>query len=234
MELKKDRRLLSPTKKVAEEYGLTGPLGRDRYLLERQRIQEEIGDLNQILRTLGINQRRACQLLLVDPSAWTRWNKTEAPPHVYQALRWLIRLKKTQPEVLGPVDFGGRLDQMQTKTQAKIGELEKGLAMVEKALTLTPSAPVALEAANADQAWQVAVLSRELVELRKKVGELEEKIKKTPRSKTRSKVVLKKKSKVKTKSKLRPFRMKSKNKKVQQRKTKKNKKKFLPVKKSRR
>ena len=116
---------------------------RDIYLLERERIKQEIGDLDEIREKLGMSQRRACQLLLVDPSAWTRWNKTEAPPHVYQALRWLLELKKVNPEAAGPVDLTKRIEMIETNTLAKLREFERNLSLVERTVAL-PSNGTAL------------------------------------------------------------------------------------------
>src|ERR1043165_7441539 len=112
---------------------------REKYRLERERIKLEFGDLDQIRGALGLSQRRACQLLLVDPSAWTRWNKTEAPPHIYQALKWCLKLRKADPEALAPTDLSSRLDQVQVSTQTKIKSLEQNLALLERAMTLIPA-----------------------------------------------------------------------------------------------
>jgi hypothetical protein len=109
---------------------------RDKYLSEKERIQHEIGSLDQVLQTLGLSQRKACQLLLVDPSAWTRWNKSGAPPHIYQALRWLIQLKKVNPDATAPSDIAGRVDMIQSKTDLKIKELERSIEMLERTLAL--------------------------------------------------------------------------------------------------
>jgi hypothetical protein len=39
-----------------------------------------------------------CQLLLVDPSSWTRWTKEgQAPPHIFRALEWYMLLTKEAP-----------------------------------------------------------------------------------------------------------------------------------------
>lgn len=108
---------------------------RDRYLLERQAIQAELGSLDDILALLGISQRRACQLLLVDPSAWTRWNKSEAPPHVYQALKWLIHLKTLNPAVIGPTDIAKRLDLVQQASRDKIRSIESHISALEKVVS---------------------------------------------------------------------------------------------------
>jgi len=109
---------------------------REKYLQEKERILNEIGSLDQVLQTLGLSQRRACQLLLVDPSAWTRWSKTGAPPHIYQALSWLLQLKKLNPEAVAPTDIGTRVDFIQSKTDAKIKELERSIEMLERTLAL--------------------------------------------------------------------------------------------------
>lgn len=60
-------------------------------------IKRQIGDLEQIRQKLGLSRRKMCQLLLVDPSAWSRWSKEGAPPHVYRALEWYLLLMKEAP-----------------------------------------------------------------------------------------------------------------------------------------
>jgi hypothetical protein len=38
------------------------------------------------------------QLLMVDPSAWTRWMKTgQVPPHIYRSLQWYLALREKIP-----------------------------------------------------------------------------------------------------------------------------------------
>ncbi len=112
---------------------------REQYLLERDRIKFEIGDLQQIRLKIGLSQRRLCQLLLVDPSAWTRWNKLGAPPHVYQALRWLLELKKINPDAVAPINIESRVDFIQSTTQSKIKELENSIALLERTVNLSPT-----------------------------------------------------------------------------------------------
>lgn len=106
--------------------------GKETYLLEKERIQNEIGNLEQIRSTLGLSQRRLCQLLLVDPSAWTRWNKTSAPPHIFQALKWLLELRKSRPNIIEPRNLADRLDDFQSSTQDKVKQLESSLHQLEK------------------------------------------------------------------------------------------------------
>jgi transcriptional regulator with XRE-family HTH domain len=62
-------------------------------------IQNQIGNLEEIRASLGLSQRKMAQLLLVDPSTWTRWTKNgdEAPPHIWRALQWYAALKEKIP-----------------------------------------------------------------------------------------------------------------------------------------
>lgn len=109
---------------------------RQRYLLEKERIKQEIGDLEQIRHAIGLSKRRMCQLLLVDPSAWTRWTKSEAPPHIYQALRWLLELKKTNPSAADvPGSLDRRVDLLQARTESRLKQVESNLAAVERSVS---------------------------------------------------------------------------------------------------
>lgn len=72
-------------------------------------IRKQVGDLEKIRLDLGLSQRKISQLLLVDPSAWTRWTKNgeSAPPHIYRALQWYMTIKEKIPG-LTPQYFIGR------------------------------------------------------------------------------------------------------------------------------
>ncbi len=72
---------------------------RLRYEAEVTVIKRKLGDLEQMRESLGLSQRKMCQLLLVDPSAWTRWTKggEDAPPHVYRMLQWYLALEEKYP-----------------------------------------------------------------------------------------------------------------------------------------
>lgn len=63
---------------------------RLRYETEMAVLKRDLGSLEDIRIRLGLSRRKICQILMVDPSAWTRWTSgiTEPPPHIYQALRW--------------------------------------------------------------------------------------------------------------------------------------------------
>ena len=81
---------------------------RMHYEAQAQVIQNQIGDLEQVRAKLGLSARKICQLLLVDPSAWTRWKKGETPPpHVWRALQWYMTIQEKIPG-LTPQYFIGK------------------------------------------------------------------------------------------------------------------------------
>lgn len=62
-------------------------------------IRRQMGDLESIRLGLGLSQRKMAQLLMVDPSSWTRWTKQgdEAPPHIWRALQWYSVIQEKIP-----------------------------------------------------------------------------------------------------------------------------------------
>ena len=68
---------------------------RLKYEAEIRVFTNRFGDLENVRRSLGYSRRRMCQLLLVDPSAWTRWHSPGGapPPHIYRALEWFLILE---------------------------------------------------------------------------------------------------------------------------------------------
>jgi len=72
---------------------------RLKYEAEVSVIKSKIGDLEDIRNHLGLSQRKICQLLMVDPSAWTRWQKNpeNIPPHIYRSLQWYTELITKDP-----------------------------------------------------------------------------------------------------------------------------------------
>ncbi len=74
------------------------------YAAEIKVFRSQHGGLEDIRKKLGFSRRKMCQLLMVDPSAWTRWTKDESrvPPHIYRALEWFLALNSkalTHPEL---------------------------------------------------------------------------------------------------------------------------------------
>jgi len=71
---------------------------RQRYEAEARVIEKRLGGLDSVRESLGLSQRKMAQLLLVDPSAWTRWTSGDAaPPHVWRALAWYLALQDKYP-----------------------------------------------------------------------------------------------------------------------------------------
>lgn len=78
-----------------------------KYSAEVTLIKRTHGDLEGIRSKIGLSQRKMCQLLMVDPSAWTRWTKSEneAPPHIYRALQWFLLLQEKDPNAGTPYSW---------------------------------------------------------------------------------------------------------------------------------
>lgn len=111
---------------------------RMKYSAEVQLIINKWGDLEQMRKTLELSQRKICQLLLVDPSAWTRWTRNpesnEAPPHIYRALSWYLLLLDKSPE-LSPYVF------LQTVARPQIPqtEIQKATEQISQSIKNTIS-----------------------------------------------------------------------------------------------
>lgn len=82
-----------------ENERMKSPL-RIKYEAEANVLRQKLGSLEEIRQKLGLTQRKMTQLLLVDPSAWTRWVRDESrvPPHVYRSLQWYLELIDKKPE----------------------------------------------------------------------------------------------------------------------------------------
>jgi hypothetical protein len=74
---------------------------RLRYEAEGAALQRKIGGLEDMRHMLGLSRRKICQLLLVDPSAWTRWTRPgqSPPPHIFRSLQWFLALQDKYPAV---------------------------------------------------------------------------------------------------------------------------------------
>jgi len=72
---------------------------RIKYEAEVAVIRSKIGNIEEVRTQLGLSRRKICQLLMVDPSAWTRWTQQEnrIPPHVYRSLQWYLELIEKDP-----------------------------------------------------------------------------------------------------------------------------------------
>ncbi len=81
---------------------------RMQYEAQAKVIERQLGGIESVRLKLGLSQRKICQLLMVDPSAWSRWLKTSAvPPHILRALQWYLIIQEKIPG-LTPLYFIGK------------------------------------------------------------------------------------------------------------------------------
>jgi len=140
---------------------------RLRYESEARVILKNLGGLEGIRERLGLSQRKLAQLLLVDPSAWSRWSKddTKVPPHVIKALQWYLLLEEKDPtwqqwrEFIHKREKNPGLDQWRRGIEAKISQIP-------------PSRPSAAEdlSAKVDELRQANVKLAEELERRLVIG----------------------------------------------------------------
>lgn len=70
-----------------------------QYEAESAVIKKKLGDIDQIRGDLRLSKRQMAQILLVDPSSLTRWQKEETtPPYIYRSLQWYLALIDKHPE----------------------------------------------------------------------------------------------------------------------------------------
>lgn len=104
---------------------------RIKYEAEKQVLEQQLGSLEEIRERLGLSQRKMAQLLLVDPSAWTRWIKdpSKVPPHVYRALQWYLELTEKKPEWRPENSFGPLTQQIEVQTQPESSKKHQELSL---------------------------------------------------------------------------------------------------------
>ena len=104
---------------------------RLRYESEARVILRQLGGMEGVRKTLGLSQRKISQLLLVDPSAWSRWVKDESktPPHVIRALQWYLQLEQKDPswvqwrEFILKREADPGLDRWRKSIEAKVSQI---------------------------------------------------------------------------------------------------------------
>lgn len=105
-----------------------GLTSRDFNLKTAELIKSQIGNIEEVRKSLGLSQRKMCQLLLIDPSTWSRWatGKTEPPPYVYRMLQWGLAVMEKYPET-HPLSNYEKFEQLK-----KSEELSQRVAQLEK------------------------------------------------------------------------------------------------------
>ena len=95
------------------------------YEAQAQVIRNQIGDLEDVRLRLGLSARKLCQLLLVDPSAWTRWKaEGKAPPHVWRALQWYFIIQEKIPGLTAQYFIGKDFAVREEQLLVKIREIQ--------------------------------------------------------------------------------------------------------------
>ena len=87
-------------------------------------IRKQVGNLDEIRGNLGLSQRKMAQLLMVDPSSWTRWTRhgDTPPPHIWRSLQWYLALKEKIPGLTPQYFLGQDPKVLHEKTVKMIGE----------------------------------------------------------------------------------------------------------------
>lgn len=109
---------------------------RMHYEAQVEVIKRQLGDLEHIRSDLGLSQRKMCQLLMVDPSAWTRWTKGKEspPPHIWRALQWYLILQEKIPGLTPQYFAVENPKTLQIQTLQKIEAATKRIADLEEEL----------------------------------------------------------------------------------------------------
>lgn len=107
---------------------------RMTYEAEVDVIKKQIGDLDDIRDRLGLSARKMAQLLMVDPSAWTRWTKkiTPPPPHIYRALQWYLILFEKNPGFTPQIFLSHRWHSQERNQLQKTQELEQEIILLKE------------------------------------------------------------------------------------------------------
>jgi hypothetical protein len=101
-------------------------------------IKLNLGSLEDIRKNLALSRRQICKLLLVDPSAWTRWTKPnqDAPPHIYQALNWYSQLVERSPDIHAPLHLESKFDLLRKDADLKMSKMQLQIQAMQTAKTV--------------------------------------------------------------------------------------------------
>jgi DNA-binding transcriptional regulator YiaG len=110
---------------------------RLNYEAQVEVIKKQIGDIEVIRNKLNLSQRKMAQLLLVDPSAWSRWSTPgeSAPPHIYRALQWYMSIQEQIPGLNAAYFLQKDTDvlkkELKSFTETQVQEIEKSIATLQ-------------------------------------------------------------------------------------------------------
>lgn len=94
--------------------------------------------LEEIKNHLALSGRQICLLLKMDPSAWSRWSKSESvPKHVYQALVWYVQLIYQSPQVHAPYNLEKKIKSQARESDMRLSSLKKEIERLKNQTTDT-------------------------------------------------------------------------------------------------
>lgn len=114
---------------------------RLNYEAQVEVIKKQIGDIEVVRNKLNLSQRKMAQLLLVDPSAWSRWSTPgeSAPPHIYRALQWYMSIQEQIPGLNAAYFLQKDTDvlkkELKSFTVNQVQEIEKSIATLQARTT---------------------------------------------------------------------------------------------------
>lgn len=101
--------------------------------------------IEEIRTHLALSRRQICLLLKLDPSAWSRWEKTESIPRsVFQALIWYVQIVEQNPQIHAPYGLEKKLQSQARENEMRIHHLKREISQL-KNQTSNPKAEAAHE-----------------------------------------------------------------------------------------
>ena len=107
-----------PPSDTSEPLGLKSKTSlRMLYEAKSNLIRKQLGGLKGVQSELQLSQRKLAQLLMVDPSTWTRWVKNEdsIPPHIWRSLEWYLALQDKVPGLTAQHFIGKSSDDIEER-----------------------------------------------------------------------------------------------------------------------
>ena len=107
---------------------------RRRNMEIASKLKTELGNLDDIRGHLGLNKKEMAELLLVDPSAWSRWSKNESkvPLHVWRSLDWYLRLKDTEVSTSEEPMQSAQIEELRAEVMEKLAEMRDSIIIMER------------------------------------------------------------------------------------------------------
>lgn len=100
------------------------------------KAEVEFGWIEEIRTHLALSRRQICLLLKLDPSAWSRWEKTESIPRsVFQALIWYVQLIHQNPQIHAPYGLEKKLQSQARENEMRIHHLKKEILQLKNQTT---------------------------------------------------------------------------------------------------